>query len=213
MLWFLLILLILMLAIAVYLPLLLLAAVIVIIATIHYFVTLDWGNKNERANGLISLVGLVIIIGIVLALIQAADFLMSDSSYEPRIAIEGKYQPSCEGAPPVTCPAGCIRIEGRRAAIFGLPSAAIVTVCQPTRVSELGTLTLDSRYQSEAGWLEFANEAVYVQTELLKRHGRFEYSERSPTANDWMRHNPFTTGILVLVGLGVAVSIPLRARQ
>lgn len=133
----------------------------------------------------------------------------SRDSYEPRMAIEGMYQPSCEGARPETCLSGCIRIEGRRAAIFAPLSSAIVAACQPTRVSELGTLTLASGFQSEAGRLEFADSAVYVQTELLKRHGRFEYSERSPTPNDWMRHNPFTTGILVLIGLGVAVSIPL----
>lgn len=138
-------------------------------------------------------------------------------SYEPRLTIEGTYYPSCGEARPKACPNGCPRIEGRSATMFAPLSSVIVTVCQPIRVSELGTLTLDSDYQSEAGRLEFADSAVYIQTELMRRHGRFEYSERSPTPNDWTRNNPLTTGVLVLIGfigLAVVVSIPvgLKAR-
>lgn len=138
----------------------------------------------------------------------------SKDSYEPRLTIEGTYHPSCGEARPKACPNGCPRIEGRSATMFAPLSSVIVTVCQPIRVSELGTLTLDSD-RSEAGRLEFADSAVYIQTELMRRHGRFEYSERSPTPNDWTRNNPLTTGVLVLIGLGVAVSIPvgLNARK
>ena len=42
------------------------------------------------------------------------------------------------------------------------PLSSVMTVCQPIRVSELGTLTLASGYQSEAGRLEFADSAVYI---------------------------------------------------
>lgn len=42
----------------------------VVIATVHYFVTLDWEDKNERINGQISLawvVGILIAIIVVMA--------------------------------------------------------------------------------------------------------------------------------------------------
>lgn len=52
----------LLLAIAVYTPLLAIAAVGVVIATVHYFVTLDWEDENERKNGQISLAWVAAII-------------------------------------------------------------------------------------------------------------------------------------------------------
>src|SRR5271157_5468206 len=120
--------------------------------------------------------------------------------YEPRKEIDGVFHPR-----------GCVQLEGRRDGWLRL-STIHITVCQPIRVSELGVMTYgwevrQPGWEAEVGRLEFSDAAVYIVTERLNQYGQFEYSERSPTVDDWMRHNPAETALLALVALGIVVTI------
>ena len=141
---------------------------------------------------------------VVLALFVTTLGLTGCNNYEPKQAIEGVYRP----------PPGCARLQGHRDGWFSF-TTVYPTVCNPIRVSELGTFTYGAGWESpgkqvEMGRLEFSDGGVYVKTEALRLLGSFEYRTRQATLGDWMRHNPFTTIMLVLVGLVVAVTVVVR---
>src|SRR5260370_10233248 len=140
---------------------------------------------------------------LVLALFAATLGLAGCNHYEPKQTIEGVYRPRPD----------CANLQGHRDDWLSF-STVYPTVCNPIRVSELGNFTYGGNWSSafqtvEMGRLEFSDSGVYVRTDSLRLTGTFEYRARQATLDDWTRQNPFTTVLLVLVGLTVGVTIPL----
>ena len=131
--------------------------------------------------------------------------------YEPKATVDGVFQPT------VNAPDGshCVQIVGHRANWLSYPTVE-PTICQPIRISEIGVMTLEPAWVTpeeklEVARLEFDDGSAFFSTAHLRDVGRFEYSERSLTLNDWLRHNHFTITGLAFIGFVVAVSISLRA--
>ena len=127
--------------------------------------------------------------------------------YEPTKTIEGVYRPT-----------QCVTLQGIiPGGGLSMHQTIHPTVCQPMRVSELGVYTYgggwsDPGGQREVGKLEFSDSGVLVQLADLRGSGTFTYRDRAATVGEWASNNPLTTFMLVLVGLAVAVTIPLGWR-
>jgi hypothetical protein len=125
--------------------------------------------------------------------------------YEPTKHIEGTYRPS-----------QCVTLQGIIPGGWLSRHETIhPTICQPMRVSEIGVYTYGGGWsvpgvQAEVGRLEFADAGVLVELSHLRQTGTFDYRDRGATLGEWTRNNPIKAIMLVLVGLAVAVTIPLR---
>jgi hypothetical protein len=114
------------------------------------------------------------------------------NSYEPVKPIEGVFTPT------LTAPNGshCVQIPARHDGWLSYSYSEPV-ICVPTRVRELGLLTLRDtgggrEFTQEVGRVEGSSVSFFITTQRLREAGRFEYTDRSPALSDWTRHNPFS---------------------
>ncbi len=125
--------------------------------------------------------------------------------YERTKLIEGTYRPS-----------QCVTLQGIiPGGLLSHHETIHPTICQPMRVSELGVYTYGAGWsrpgvQAEVGKIEFADAGVLVEISHLRQTGTFDYRDRDATLGEWILNNPIKAIMLVLVGLAVAVTIPLR---
>jgi hypothetical protein len=144
---------------------------------------------------------------VCMALLIMAVTCVACDKYEPTKPIEGVYRPT-----------QCVTLQGIvPGGWLSMHQTIHPTVCQPMRVSELGVYTYGMGWsrpgaQVEVGKLEFSDAGVLVDSSHLRGSGTFDYKDRATTAGEWAGNNPLTTFMLVLVGLAVAVTIPLGWR-